>query len=181
MSVLKVYAADGPQTPLKTLSDGDAIAAELDAVGVRFERWEADAPLPLGAPQEDVLQAYRKQVDKLKAECGFATADVISLKPDNPNREELRKKFLSEHAHTEDEVRFFVDGKGLFCLHIGDKVFAVLCEKQDLISVPAGTRHWFDMGPEPELTCIRLFTNPEGWVANYTGAVIADGFPRFPG
>lgn len=181
MSVLKVYAADKPQAPLKTLSDGEAIAAELKRVGVRFERWEANAPLALGAPQDEVLQAYRSQVEQLKSECGFTTADVISLKSDNPNKDELRKKFLSEHTHSEDEVRFFVDGKGLFCMHIGEQVFALLCEKKDLISVPAGTKHWFDMGPEPAFTCIRLFTNTEGWVAKYTGEAIADSFPRFPG
>ncbi len=54
----------------------------------------------------------------------------------------------------------------------------VLCTRGDLISVPAKTRHWFDMGPRPEFKAIRLFITPEGWVANYTGDKIADGFPR---
>ena len=90
----------------------------------------------------------------------------------------LRKKFLSEHIHTEDEVRFFVDGKGLFSLHIDEKVYEVLCEKGDLISVPAHTKHWFDMGPEPQLVAIRFFNNPEGWVAHYSGNDIADRYSR---
>lgn len=59
-------------------------------------------------------------------------------------------------------MRFFVEGAGLFCLHIGDEVFQVLCEKNDLISVPAHTPHWFDMGSEPNFTAIRIFDNPEG-------------------
>ena len=66
-------------------------------------------------------------------------------------------------------MRFFVAGRGLFTLHIGDYVYAVLCEKNDLISVPAGTPHWFDMGEHPHFVAIRLFNNPEGWVANFTG------------
>lgn len=74
---------------------------------------------------------------------------------------------------------FFVRGQGLFYLHLGDQVFAVMCQKNDLISVPHGTRHWFDMGPEPAFTCIRLFTNPEGWVADFTGENISSRLPRY--
>ena len=71
-----------------------------------------------------------------------------------------------------------MEGAGLFCLHIGDEVYQVLCEKNDLISVPAGTPHWFDMGSEPNFTAIRIFDNPEGWVAQFTGDAIADAYPR---
>ena len=92
--------------------------------------------------------------------------------------EALREKFLNEHTHGEDEVRFFVEGAGLFCLHIGDEVFQVLCEKNDLISVPAHTPHWFDMGSEPNFTAIRIFDNPEGWIAQFTGDDIASAYPR---
>jgi 1,2-dihydroxy-3-keto-5-methylthiopentene dioxygenase len=35
------------------------------------------------------------------------------------------------------------------------------------------------MGEEPDLRCIRLFTNPEGWVAKFTGNAIAKEFPTF--
>jgi len=69
----------------------------------------------------------------------------------------------------------------MFYLHLGDNVFQVLCCRNDLISVPANTPHWFDMGPEPDFTAIRLFNNPDGWVANYTCDDIADRFPKFDG
>ena len=98
--------------------------------------------------------------------------------PDHPDRDAARKKFLDEHTHAEDEVRFFVDGRGLFSLHIDGRVYEVLCERGDLIGVPADTTHWFDMGPRPEFTAIRLFNNPEGWVARFTGSDIADRFGR---
>jgi 1,2-dihydroxy-3-keto-5-methylthiopentene dioxygenase len=104
--------------------------------------------------------------------------DVVSLNRDAPNKDELRKKFLSEHTHSEDEVRFFVVGEGLFTLHLGQQVCEVLCRQGDLISVPAHTPHWFDMGPNPNFIAIRFFNNPEGWVANYTGSSIADAFSR---
>ncbi|WP_350608620.1 cupin domain-containing protein, partial [Pseudoalteromonas sp. MER144-MNA-CIBAN-0113] len=90
---------------------------------------------------------------------------------------ELRKKFLFEHTHNEDEVRFFVKGQGLFCLHLGNKVYQVLCQQGDLISVPELTPHWFDMGSDPEFTAIRLFNNTEGWVAKSTDSSIAEQFP----
>src|SRR5690606_22918470 len=104
--------------------------------------------------------------------------DVISLNADHPDKDALRQKFLSEHTHSEDEVRFFVDGCGLFTLHIDARVYEVLCERGDLISVPAGVAHWFDMGPAPRFVAIRFFNNTEGWVARFTGSTIADRFSR---
>jgi 1,2-dihydroxy-3-keto-5-methylthiopentene dioxygenase len=85
--------------------------------------------------------------------------------------------FLKEHTHSDHEVRFFVEGRGLFFLHPDDKVYGILCEAGDLLTVPAHTKHWFDLGSAPDLKCIRLFTTPEGWVANYTGSDIAQQFP----
>ncbi|CAD5110111.1 1,2-dihydroxy-3-keto-5-methylthiopentene dioxygenase [Zestomonas carbonaria] len=178
MSRLTVYHESSPELPNKVLTHVEDIAATLAEVGVRFERWEAQAPISAGASQDEVLAAYRPQIDKLMNERGYITVDVVSMNRDHPQKAELRAKFLDEHRHGEDEVRFFVAGRGLFTLHIEDHVYAVLCEKNDLISVPAGTRHWFDMGEEPHFVAIRLFNNPEGWVAKFTGEDIASRFPR---
>jgi len=178
MSVLSVYHETRPDQPLKVLTHAEDIAATLSEVGVQLERWEASAPIAAGASQDEVIAAYRPQIDKLMAERGYVAVDVISLTRDHPQKDELRAKFLDEHRHAEDEVRFFVAGRALFSLHIEDMVYTVLCEKNDLITVPAGTRHWFDMGEEPHFIAIRLFNNPEGWVAEFTGERIADQFPR---
>src|SRR6185369_2697132 len=131
-----------------------------------------------GANQDEVLTAYRDAIDRLVSEQGYQTVDVISLNANHPDKEALRKKFLSEHTHSEDEVRFFVAGRGLFTLHIDARIYEVLCEQGDLISVPAKTRHWFDMGPTPAFVAIRFFNNSEGWVAHYTGSPIAERFSR---
>lgn len=178
MSRLTVYHESSPELPSKMLTHTEDIAATLAEVGVRFERWQAQAPVAPGASQDEVIAAYRPQIDQLMSERGYITVDVVSMNRDHPQKAELRAKFLDEHRHGEDEVRFFVAGRGLFTLHIEDHVYAVLCEKNDLISVPAGTRHWFDMGEEPNFVAIRLFNNPEGWVANFTGEDIAGRFPR---
>jgi 1,2-dihydroxy-3-keto-5-methylthiopentene dioxygenase len=178
MSRLTIYDEARPDTPLSTHTTGGDIARELDRVGVRFEQWEASQPVAPGASQDEVIAAYKGDIDRLMRDEGYQAVDVISLKPDNPDRAAFRKKFLNEHTHSEDEVRFFVAGAGQFTLHIDGKVFEVLCEKGDLIGVPDGTRHWFDMSESPYFVAIRLFTNKEGWVANFTGTDIAEQFPR---
>ena len=178
-SFLRVFVDDRPDAPLLETADGERIAQELNAVGVRFERWSADAELPHGASQDDVLRAYSSAIDRLKTECGYATADVIRVERGAGNIEALRAKFLDEHRHAEDEVRFFVEGRASFYLHLNERVYQVVCARGDLISVPADTKHWFDMGPDPEFAVVRLFTNPEGWIAQYTGDTIAQQFPKF--
>jgi len=176
MSVLTI-CPDSEPSKTQVFEDPDAISDRLGDIGVVFERWEASLPLSEESEEAEVLAAYADSVERLKRKYGFQSADVINIGPDHPDKAVLRKKFLSEHVHTDFEVRFFVGGRGLFFLHVGEHVYAVLCEQGDLISVPAHTRHWFDMGAEPELKCIRLFTTPEGWVAQYTGDKIAASFP----
>jgi 1,2-dihydroxy-3-keto-5-methylthiopentene dioxygenase len=178
MSSLSVYHVSSPDLPNKVLTHFEDIASTLSEQGVRFDRWQAAAKIQPGASQEEVIAAYQEQIDKLMTERGYITVDVISLTSDHPQKAQLRAEYLDEHRLGEDLVRFFVAGRGLFSLHIGDYVYAVLCEKNDLISVPAGTPHWFDMGEHPHFVAIRLFKNPEGRVANLTGDDIAGRFPR---
>ncbi len=179
MSQLTVYPDDAPDDIVLDTQDAGVIAARLQNIGVRFERWETQAPLPEDADDTAVMAAYAQDIDRLKTDGGYTSVDVIRLAPDHPQKTELRQKFLSEHTHSEDEVRFFVEGAGVFYLRSGGKVYRTLCTCGDLISVPEGVRHWFDMGADPDLTCIRLFTSKEGWVADYTGDAIADKFPKF--
>lgn len=183
MSEISVFAENDSETELLHSTDPAEITATLAKVGVRFEQWQATAAVKAGDSDEQVMQAYADDIARLKDNEGYQTVDVISLDAsNNPDVKakvpELRQKFLSEHRHSEDEVRFFVDGQGLFSLHIDHNVYEVLCQKGDLISVPANTPHWFDMGPVPRFVAIRFFNNPEGWVANYTGSAIADSFSR---
>ena len=179
MSRLRIYE-DTRAEPLAIHADPADITRALAAVGVRFEQWQATQALAPGAGQDEVIAAYRGDIDRLMREEGYQAVDVISLTPDHPDRTALRRKFLGEHTHSEDEVRFFVAGAGQFTLHIGDRVYEVLCESGDLIGVPDRTRHWFDMSESPYFIAIRLFTSKEGWVAEFTGEDIADRFPRMP-
>jgi 1,2-dihydroxy-3-keto-5-methylthiopentene dioxygenase len=176
MSRLTVYRDDTPDAPELRTEDPALIAATLAPIGVRFERWESPVTLAAEDSAETILAAYRPYLDTLMGETGAGSADVIKLTPDNPQAGALRQKFLSEHTHSEDEVRFFVHGAGNFIMHVDGRVFDAHCVQGDLISVPAGTRHWFDAGERPFFTALRVFSDQSGWIAQYTGDAISDRF-----
>jgi 1,2-dihydroxy-3-keto-5-methylthiopentene dioxygenase len=178
MSRLRIFDEHDPAHPSVSTTLQPEIAAHLAPIGVTFEQWEASEPLPPGAAPEAVMAAYAKDIQRITVARGFKTVDVVSIHPEHPERETMRAKFLDEHFHKEDEVRFFVAGSGLFTLHVGEKVYEILCETGDLIGVPDSTKHWFDMGPEPHFIAIRFFTEPDGWVGHFTGTDIARKFPR---
>ncbi|MCX5951759.1 MAG: cupin domain-containing protein [Cyanobacteria bacterium] len=178
MSLLVIHPAAGqPSATALRTEDSDQIQAELAARGIRFERWSAEVELPAEADQEAILAAYGAEIARVQATGNYPTVDAIRLAPDHPDRASLRQKFLAEHTHSEDEVRFFVEGRGLFVIHLEGEVLQVLCESGDFLRVPAGTKHWFDMGSAPHFTALRFFDNPAGWVAEFTGDPIASRYP----
>lgn len=175
MSRLQVFGEDGALQ--SDSDDATTIARRLATIGVGFERWPT-RDLPAAADQAAILAAYAPEIAALTARGGYRSIDVVSVAPDHPDRAAMRDKFLSEHTHAEDEVRFFVRGAALFTLHADARVWNVTCAAGDLMSVPAAMQHWFDMGTAPEFTAIRLFVNPDGWIAAFTGDAIAERFPR---
>lgn len=178
MSELRIYDENRPQQAERVLTRFEDISAALAAIGVEFERWEASKQLDAHASQDEVIEAYREPIDRLMKKYGFQSVDVISLDASHPAKQMMREKFLSEHTHDDFETRFFVEGEGLFNIRKNGQVYATLCQRGDLLNLPANTTHWFDLGPEPQLKAIRLFTTPEGWVATFTGDKIADRFPK---
>ena len=179
MSQLTVYSDQDPGAHEAMYAEPGQIRATLATHGVEFARVTALAEIDPGADADAVLAAYAPFIAAQKAELGYQTADVIRIVRGAADGPALRAKFLREHTHTEDEARLFAEGRGAFYLHLGGKVLVVVCERGDYLRVPAGTRHWFDTGPDPELTAVRLFIEPAGWVASFTGETIADRFPRF--
>lgn len=181
MTVLTVYNVNEPNRPRSGERSRDAatIKDQLATIGVQFERWPTTDELASDAAPETILAQYDAEIKRLSADYGFESVDVISLTPNHPDKAALRQKFLAEHTHDDFEVRFFIDGCGLFFLHVNERVYALLCERGDLISVPANTPHWFDMGDAPNFKTIRFFTRADGWVAQFTGSAIAETFPSF--
>jgi 1,2-dihydroxy-3-keto-5-methylthiopentene dioxygenase len=184
MAYLTVYTDSATPERLVATQEADEIRAALAPIGVDYDRWKPIAGLAPDASADDVLAAYADPVAELATAEGYIVVDVVGLHPsDEPGWAETaagaRQKFLAEHTHSEDEVRFFAAGSGIFYLHVDDRVYAVLGERGDLLSVPQGTTHWFDMGTRPDFTAVRFFKDSDGWIGTFTGNPIAERIPDF--
>lgn len=152
-----------------TLTDSKAIAEYLPACGVEYERWLLNHPVAEDAPADEILGAYAKEIEELMTRGGYVTADVIDVGPDTPGLEAMLAKFNREHWHDEDEVRFIIAGRGLFHIHPqGGPVVAIEVEAGDLLRVPRGTWHWFNLCADRRIRAIRLFQDVSGWTPHYT-------------
>ena len=146
----------------------DEIREFLKPFGIWYEKWDVAGRLPAEATNEQILETYAPEIERLKKSGGFVTADVINVSPATPNLDALLAKFSKEHTHSEDEVRFTVKGSGVFHIHPENgPVFAIQVEAGDLINVPCGTKHWFDLCNDKTIRCIRLFQDSSGWTPNY--------------
>ena len=171
MAIVKIPATN------TTHRDPERVTAFLATYGIEYHQWIPEHPVAADAPPEVILEAYAQEIDRLKARGGYVTADVIDVKPETPNLDVMLNKFNREHWHDEDEVRFIIEGRGLFHVHPtqGD-VFAIEVEAGDLIRVPRGTHHWFDLCAERRIRAIRLFQDVSGWTPHYTGSGVDTGF-----
>lgn len=152
----------------KTINDPQEISAFLKPFGIWFEQWKVDGRLKETATDQDILAEYAPEIEAVKKRGGFVTADVINVNPQTPNLDGMLQKFNKEHTHDEDEVRFTVSGKGIFHLHPeGGPVFGVTVESGDMINVPRGTKHWFNLCDDRHIRCIRFFEAPSGWTPHY--------------
>lgn len=153
----------------RTISDQQAIAVYLATIGIDYERWEPRQLLAEDAAPEEVLGAYAGEIETLKARGGYVTADVIDVNSSTQGLEAMLAKFNREHWHDEDEVRFIIQGRGLFHIHPRNgPVVAIEVESGDLIRVPRGTWHWFNLCGDRRIRAIRLFQDSAGWTPNYT-------------
>ena len=182
MTLLHIAADTDPADVRLHTTDAERITAELASRGIVFDRWQV-RPVTAAVPADEILELYRDRIGELNSDGRYRHIDLARLHPDDTDPQwpeqarAAREKFLSEHRHAEDEVRFFAAGRGCFYLHLEPEVVAVVCEAGDLVSVPAGTRHWFDMGARPDFVAIRFFEEADGWIGEFTGAPIAGHFP----
>jgi 1,2-dihydroxy-3-keto-5-methylthiopentene dioxygenase len=153
----------------RTLTAAGEVADWLRGVGIDYERWNAARPVADDATADEVLRAYADDVERLKKRGGYVTADVIDVTSQTPNLDAMLAKFSREHWRDEDEVRFIVRGRGIFHIHPREgPVFALEVEPGDLIRVPRGTWHWFDLCADRRIRAIRLFQDASGWTPHYT-------------
>ena len=155
----------------RKITDKAAITLYLAGMNIDYEIWEPSQPVGPGASNEAILSAYSAEIEKLKARGGYVTADVINVNPQTPGLDAMLARFSREHWHDEDEVRFIIQGRGIFHIHPKDSpVAAIEVEAGDLIRVPRGTWHWFDLCADRQIRAIRLFQDPSGWTPQYTGS-----------
>jgi 1,2-dihydroxy-3-keto-5-methylthiopentene dioxygenase len=153
----------------REIRDRREIQEYLAGLGIDYAVWQPSQEVAPGAAAEDILAAYAGEIEQLKAQGGYVTADVIDVTPQTPGLEAMLTKFRSEHWHDEDEVRFIIEGRGLFHIHPQDSpVIAIEVEAGDLLRVPKGTLHWFNLCGEKRIRAIRLFQDPAGWTPTYT-------------
>jgi len=152
----------------RTIENTSEISEFLKPFGIWFEQWKVDGRLASSATDQDILAEYASEIEAIKKKGGFLTADVINVHADTPNLDAMLQKFNQEHTHSEDEVRFTVSGKGIFHLHPeGGPVFGVTVESGDMINVPCGMKHWFNLCDDRNIRCIRFFEDVTGWTPNY--------------
>jgi len=163
MAVVKIPEAN------RVIEGLEPVREFLATQGIEYERTTPGRPVAADAPAAELLEAYKDKIDELKARGGYVTADVIDVFPTTPNLDVMLNKFNSEHWHDEDEIRFIVEGRGLFHIHPPSApVFAIEVEAGDLIRVPRGTHHWNDLCADRRIRAIRLFQDISGWTPHYT-------------
>jgi 1,2-dihydroxy-3-keto-5-methylthiopentene dioxygenase len=152
-----------------TIRDAHNIKTRLAEIGIGYERWHASYDISSDASEDEILQAYSAEIEKLKKRGGYVAADVIGLDADTPGLDEILNRFNKEHWHDEDEVRFIVKGSAIFYISpVESDVVSIEMEPGDLICVPKGTLHWFELCEDTTVRAIRLFQDPAGWTPFYT-------------
>ncbi|MEX0792050.1 MAG: acireductone dioxygenase [Pirellulaceae bacterium] len=161
----------------RQITDPAEIREFLKPFGIWYEKWEVEGRIGADATNEEILEAYAPEIERLKQAGGFVTADVINVSPETPNLDVMLAKFDKEHTHDEDEVRFTVAGSGVFHIHPENgPVFAVQVTSGDLINVPHGMRHWFNLCDTRRIRCIRLFEDMSGWAPHYVGEAVHESY-----
>jgi 1,2-dihydroxy-3-keto-5-methylthiopentene dioxygenase len=167
---------DVPKKGLR-ITEASEVAEYLGSIGIDHARWDNLKQVSADATDQEILDGYAEEVELLKEKGGYVTADVINIVPTTPGLDEMLGKFSKEHWHDEDEVRFIVKGHGLF--HIapeGGDVVSIEMEAGDMIRVPRGTKHWFNLCGDRTVRAIRLFQDVSGWAPHYTGSGVDEGY-----
>lgn len=162
------------------IEDREEAANFLKEQGVIYDYWDISRlqgtlrdEYALDDQQKNqIIDLFKSEIDDLSAKRGYKSADIVILSDKTPNLDDLLNKFKAEHHHEEDEVRFIVDGHGIFAIKspVDGTYFDVELNPGDLISVPNGTRHWFELMEDRKVKAIRIFSTTEGWAAIYEEA-----------
>jgi 1,2-dihydroxy-3-keto-5-methylthiopentene dioxygenase len=167
----------------RSLTDLETIALELAPLNVGLSYWtmgdnsELQQLLQLEAlneaEKEQVLVSLDHYFESLKTNLDYTSRDLIVLHPDVPNLDALLSKFNNVHSHADDEVRYIIDGEGIFGFVRPDgSQVELTVQASEYINVPAGTEHWFYLTKSSRVKAVRYFTGTSGWTPQYTNTAI---------
>jgi 1,2-dihydroxy-3-keto-5-methylthiopentene dioxygenase len=159
----------------ETISGPEAVKSFLESKGIEYRHWTTgpeSQPLldKIGladAEKEELLSTLDHRFQELKNQYGYETRDLIVLHPEVPGLPDMLSKFDKMHYHTDDEVRYIVDGTGVFGFRIQGEEFQVIVNRNDFISVPANTHHWFKLDKNMRIKAVRYFKDTSGWTPHY--------------
>jgi 1,2-dihydroxy-3-keto-5-methylthiopentene dioxygenase len=104
-----------PKQDLK-MTEPVQIKEYLSKIGIDYDQWEI-VELAEDADDQTVLDAYAEKINRIKQSGGYTSVDLVNVHSTTPGLDEMLSKFNREHWHDEDEVRFVVQGRGLFHIH----------------------------------------------------------------
>lgn len=159
----------------KSITEPTAIQNFLQERGVEYRLWATSPDLDSllnkeilnDSEKELLLEGLDSRFQELKEKYGYTTRDLIVLHPQVVGLPDMLAKFEKLHFHTDDEVRYIVDGSGTFGFNMDGDQFTVLVEKNDFISVPKNTNHWFKLDDKMRIKAVRYFQDKSGWVPHY--------------
>lgn len=172
MSILSVFHPSNPGLPNKLLTHHDDIVTTLAEQGVRFMHQPHELRVRPGTAQDEVLDACREPLDRLMTEYGCAVYALLNRDGVDAAQVDLR----NEHVHGGDEVFAVISGRAQVTLRVGEYVYAVLCEKGDVLVVPAQVGRWIDLGDTPFCLALRLFRDEQAMAPRFTGDAAALAF-----
>ncbi|HTU44648.1 MAG TPA: cupin domain-containing protein [Bryobacteraceae bacterium] len=154
----------------QVFSKKEDIQDHLAPTGIEYDRWEILPGIDKSSSSEFILESYAEHIERVKEKGGYAKADVVNVNAVTPGLDAMLARFSTEHWHDEEEVRFIVYGRGVYHVHLTNdgSVSKLEVEAGDMIRVPRGTLHWFDLCSEREIKAIRFFQDAAGWTPYYT-------------
>uniref|UniRef100_A0A0D9VPV2 Acireductone dioxygenase n=1 Tax=Leersia perrieri TaxID=77586 RepID=A0A0D9VPV2_9ORYZ len=130
--------------------------------------------IPLSKLSELGILSWRLNADdwendenlkKIREARGYSYMDICDVCPEKlPNYEVKIKNFFEEHLHTDEEIRYCLEGSGYFDVRDqNDQWIRVAVKKGGMIVLPAGMYHRFTLDSDNYIKAMRLFVGEPVW------------------